>query len=1002
MKNKLCYLLSVISIGLLFIQVLIFPVASVSLSSVNAIDIQENQPELDGFSEEVLPNIPKLKEIEDLPLSFSTIDSTIVGKAGENIILSFHANKKINEATVKLPEEARIVEEDMPVGVTIEESKEANYWVIHSEKMQETFTFPVVFEEEGSYEAAIDEAKVQIYIQSMETISPDEQGETNLDKDESTEAEESKENKDTATGDQVEIDKAVSYISPEEGVAEVTNWTDFGQALGTPSITTIEVTKDFEVPTNSTVPGFITGVGSNPSGGAQFVYLTPANSSRKLVVNGNGHHIDFGSVSLVPMGATHNAQSPWDITFNDATIYSGNWWGFWSVQQGLSLAQQQISRIALKDVSVVGNQMLAPYYTHVDLYGKIDNHVVASYSSPFRTNFAVNTPNSINIESRSLTIKEDAVVNFSTLNSGNVVIGVGNQSGSLTLEKNATFNLESNGTLASANANAQTGSSIDIANGNLIMDEGSTINIDTTRNFAALTLRSTTSTLEVNDGAKFNIESTNHSFTGNGSNRNLVSMNAGSSLLVGSDAELNINAEGRGSASSSIIYVAGAANFKIAKDGSMDIKSDSNSINQNLLFFASANSIFEFSDAKKVNLERTNQISGSVTNGLINITGSTGQLDIDVQSVKQWNRDNFTEEPDYFWTPIFNLILRYNTINPTITNVSSIFQETMTSFNEGFTTRNVQRILFEKIPDVEVNIDPLTEDPMEVNSYTITGKASPHSVIRFSGDPAIPDGEIQSPNFSETDKYHVTADENGDYLYELPKDSLFTEGNEVTAYAYLNGKSATASTVVEKSRRPPNPKDPMNPEIEVDPENKPELEEDQGLLSIDFASRFTFGQQAISTRTKRYYAQPQRLLNPDGTVNEAEERPNYIQISDRRPEEERHGWQLAVTQNSQFTDLQENELRGARLSFTNQQLESIHGSDEPMLYNQDGVTLIPGEKTKLLTALNGQGAGTWIYRFGDGESASESVALEVPPTANPRASTYETTLTWELSVVPDN
>ncbi|NAA92640.1 WxL domain-containing protein, partial [Enterococcus mundtii] len=99
---------------------------------------------------------------------------------------------------------------------------------------------------------------------------------------------------------------------------------------------------------------------------------------------------------------------------------------------------------------------------------------------------------------------------------------------------------------------------------------------------------------------------------------------------------------------------------------------------------------------------------------------------------------------------------------------------------------------------------------------------------------------------------------------------------------------------------------------------------------------------------------------------------------------------------------QENELRGARLSLANQQLASVHGSDEPMLYNQDGVTLIPGEKTKLLTALDGQGAGTWIYRFGDGESASESVALEVPPTANPRASTYETTLTWELSVVPDN
>ncbi|MES5415802.1 WxL domain-containing protein, partial [Enterococcus mundtii] len=211
-----------------------------------------------------------------------------------------------------------------------------------------------------------------------------------------------------------------------------------------------------------------------------------------------------------------------------------------------------------------------------------------------------------------------------------------------------------------------------------------------------------------------------------------------------------------------------------------------------------------------------------------------------------------------------------------------------------------------------------------------------------------------------------------------------------------------ATTLIIEDVGPFSPVDPLDPELEVDPENKPELPEDQGQLSIDFISAFNFGSQAISTRTKRYYAQPQRLLNPDGTVNEAEERPNYIQISDRRPEEERHGWQLAVTQNNQFTDLQENELRGARLSLTNQQLESVHGSDEPMLYNQDGVTFIPGEKTKLLTALDGQGAGTWIYRFGDGESASESVALEVPPTANPRASTYETTLTWELSVVPDN
>ncbi|MEB6146447.1 WxL domain-containing protein [Enterococcus casseliflavus] len=199
-----------------------------------------------------------------------------------------------------------------------------------------------------------------------------------------------------------------------------------------------------------------------------------------------------------------------------------------------------------------------------------------------------------------------------------------------------------------------------------------------------------------------------------------------------------------------------------------------------------------------------------------------------------------------------------------------------------------------------------------------------------------------------------------------------------------------------------SPVDPMNPEIEVDPENQPKLPEDQGLLSIDFISSFTFGSQAISAQTKRYYAQPQRLLNLDGTLNDAEERPNYIQVSDRRPDNERKGWTLAVTQNSQFTDRQDNQLRGARLLLNNQQFASVQENGEPMLQNQDGVVLIPEQKMPLVTARNGQGAGTWIYRFGDGESAGESVALEVPPTADPRTTTYQTTLTWELSAVPDN
>ncbi|MGG5347644.1 hypothetical protein IGK06_000008 [Enterococcus sp. AZ142] len=219
-------------------------------------------------------------------------------------------------------------------------------------------------------------------------------------------------------------------------------------------------------------------------------------------------------------------------------------------------------------------------------------------------------------------------------------------------------------------------------------------------------------------------------------------------------------------------------------------------------------------------------------------------------------------------------------------------------------------------------------------------------------------------------------------------------------YHDVTFESATILTVGDLG--PVSPVDPMNPEIEVDPENKPELEEDQGLLSIDFASQFIFGEQAISTRTKRYYAQPQRLLNSDGTVNQEEERPNYVQISDRRSENDRHGWTLSVTQNEQFHNDHNHELKGASLQLTNQQVASAQDMGEPELSQPDGIKLIPGEKTELMTAKDTQGIGTWIYRFGDAASADKSVALEVPPSAAPQAATYQTTLSWELSVVPDN
>lgn len=195
------------------------------------------------------------------------------------------------------------------------------------------------------------------------------------------------------------------------------------------------------------------------------------------------------------------------------------------------------------------------------------------------------------------------------------------------------------------------------------------------------------------------------------------------------------------------------------------------------------------------------------------------------------------------------------------------------------------------------------------------------------------------------------------------------------------------------------PVDPLDPDATVDPENKPDLEE-QGILSIDFVSQFQFGTQRISINDAVYYAQPQRLLNEAEDVIDTQSRPNYIQISDRRPESKTNSWQLSVTQKKQFADENKQELNGARLALTNQQLIKRHAADS--LRHLDPITIVPGAKQLLIAKTGTEGHGTWIYRFGDQDSASTSVHLEVPKGANPKATNYSSTLTWELSTVPLN
>lgn len=198
------------------------------------------------------------------------------------------------------------------------------------------------------------------------------------------------------------------------------------------------------------------------------------------------------------------------------------------------------------------------------------------------------------------------------------------------------------------------------------------------------------------------------------------------------------------------------------------------------------------------------------------------------------------------------------------------------------------------------------------------------------------------------------------------------------------------------------PVDPLTPDTEIDPDNPPVIPENQGEFRIDFASQFVFGEQERKVFEEAvYYAAPQLGLDENGAPIESEPKPNYIQITDNRAEAD--SWELSVRQSEQFKTGQGRELAGARLQLKNRQIVADHDGAQPRENSSDEIiTLEPGEKQPLLTSANGEGKGTWIYRFGDGTSSDQSVVLVVPKETIPEIATYRTQLIWELSAVPIN
>lgn len=215
--------------------------------------------------------------------------------------------------------------------------------------------------------------------------------------------------------------------------------------------------------------------------------------------------------------------------------------------------------------------------------------------------------------------------------------------------------------------------------------------------------------------------------------------------------------------------------------------------------------------------------------------------------------------------------------------------------------------------------------------------------------------------------------------------------------------TGTLKLIQDTSITPPvDPTDPTNPVTPVDPPGPGTT----GPLSIDFASNLDFGEQKISTVTETYNAKPTQVTTADGDV---EDRPNYVQVTDKRGGQK--GWNLTVKQSGQFAtkgndDVADGiELSGAQITLNNGTAVKSAASEAtiPSTVNNNIVLDAEDGATSVVMAANAdEGGGTWISRFGDEDTMTDSVELKVPGGSLKEAATYNTELVWVIEAAPTN
>lgn len=206
---------------------------------------------------------------------------------------------------------------------------------------------------------------------------------------------------------------------------------------------------------------------------------------------------------------------------------------------------------------------------------------------------------------------------------------------------------------------------------------------------------------------------------------------------------------------------------------------------------------------------------------------------------------------------------------------------------------------------------------------------------------------------------------------------------------------------------PPLGPDEDGPNVDI----SPEVPGTTGPLSIMKAAKMDFGTQVISNRDQTY-----NMLAEMQPLRESGELVPYVsfaQVQDLRGTNA--GWDLKVSLSNFESNTQNNILTGAEITLVDAAIryEGVNQDNAPVAHN-DGLKLLPnGAAQSVMTAAKNKGAGASSVVWGNQASINEqfdaendviendAIRLFIPGSTAKDATTYTSTLTWELTTTPD-